>query len=60
MPVPIIAWGVLGVAGLAGAGWAARETGEALDSATRLARWVVVGGALYVSYEALKSSGALK
>ena len=60
MPIPLIAYGVLAVVGVAGAGWAARETGDALDSATKLTKWVVVGGALYVSYRALQAGGALK
>lgn len=60
MPVPLIAWGVLGVAAFAGVGWASKETGEALDSATRLTKWGVVAGGLYVSYRALKTSGAIK
>lgn len=59
MPAPLI-WGALALGGIFGAGWAARETGEAMDSATRLAKWAVVGGGLYVSYRALKTAGALK
>lgn len=59
MAAPII-WGVLVVGGIYGAGWASGRAGEALDSATRLTRWGVVGGGLYVSYQALKSAGAIK
>lgn len=60
MPLPLIAWGGLAVAGLYGAGWAARETGEAMDSTARALKWATVAGGLYVSYQALKSSGAIK
>lgn len=57
MGLPVIA---LAVAGVYGFGWAMRETGDAMDSATKLTRWGVVAGGLYVSYQALKSSGAIK
>lgn len=60
MPIPFIAYGVLAVAGIYGAGWAMKETGEAMDSATKLTKWGVVAGGLYVSYQALKSAGAIK
>ncbi len=60
MPIPLIAWAGLAVAGVAGVGWAAKETGEAMDSATRLTKWGVVAGGLYVSYAALKSGGVIK
>lgn len=60
MPVPLIAWGALAVGGALGVGWASRETGEMIDSATRLTKWGIVAGGLYVSYRALDSFGALK
>ena len=60
MPVPLIAWGVLAVGGALGVGWASKETGEALDSATQLTKWGVVAGGLYVSYKALQTAGAIK
>lgn len=59
MPAPII-WGGLAVAGALGFGWAAKETGEAFESATKLTKFGIVAGGLYVSYRALKTSGALK
>ncbi|MEJ5217105.1 hypothetical protein WG622_02540 [Cognatishimia sp. D5M38] len=59
MPAPLI-WGGLFVAGLYGFGWAAKETGEAAESMSRLTKYGIVAGGLYVSYRALKSSGALK
>lgn len=55
-----IAWAALAIGGFAVAGWAARETGEALESGQRFARWAVAGGVVYVSYRALQSAGALK
>jgi len=48
------------VAGIATAGWAARQGGDAAESATQLAKWGAVAGAVYVSYRALQSAGALK
>lgn len=59
MVAPII-WGGLAVAGVLGAGWAANEAGDAAESGAKLAKWVTVAGGLYVSYRALKASGALK
>ncbi|MGH1445577.1 MAG: hypothetical protein ACRBBO_05985 [Cognatishimia sp.] len=58
--MPLIAWGVLAVAGVYGAGWAAKETGEAVESTTQLTKWGIVAGGLYVGYRVAKSSGALK
>lgn len=60
MPFPLIAWGALAVGGAIGVGWASKETGEALDAATRLTKWGVVAGGLYVSYKALQTAGAIK
>lgn len=60
MAAPLIAWGVLAVVGTYGAGWAMKETGDVVDSATSLTKWCVVAGALYVSYRAMQSTGALK
>jgi hypothetical protein len=42
------------------AGDAAEQVGGAAEKGAHLAKWAVAGGALYVSYRALKSSGALK
>lgn len=58
MVAPII-WGGMAIAGLAATAYAAREAGEAADSATRLVQWATVAGGLYVSYRALKASGAI-
>lgn len=60
MPVPLIVWGGLAVAGLWGAGYAAREAGEAADDLTKLTRALTVAGGLYVSYRALQAGGVLK
>lgn len=57
MGLPLIA---LAVAGVYGVGWAMKETGDTADSLTQLTKWGIVGGGLFVSYKALKSSGALK
>lgn len=59
MPVHLI-WGGLAVAGVFGLGWAAQETGEAAGELNQLGKTLIVAGGLYVSYRALKSSGALK
>lgn len=58
MVAPII-WGGVALAGIAASAWAAREAGDAADSATRLVQWGTVAGGLYVSYRALKASGAV-
>ena len=57
MVAPII-WGGVAVAGLAATAWAADSAGEAADSAARLVKWGTVAGGLYVSYRALRASGA--
>lgn len=59
MAAPLI-WAGLALAGVYGVGWAAKEGGEAMDSATRLTKWAIVGGSVYVSYKALQSAGAIK
>lgn len=59
MVAPLI-WGGLALAGIAGVGWAANESGEAMDSTAKALKWATVAGGLYVSYRALKSAGALK
>lgn len=43
--IPLIIFGI-GVTG-----WAAHETGDALDSAARLSKWMVIGGSLYLIYD---------
>lgn len=59
--MPVVAWWIgAGIVGLFGVGYAADKSGEAMDSATRLTRWLVIGGVVYVSYEAAKSAGAIK
>ena len=58
--MPVIIWGALGLAGVLGAGWAAKETGEAADSLTKLTKWSLVAGGAYVAYKGLKSTGAIK
>jgi hypothetical protein len=59
--IPIWLWALGGTAVvLDQAGDAAEQVGDAAEKSTNLTKWVVVGGALYVSYQALKSSGAIK
>jgi len=41
-------------------GDAAEQMGDAAAKSAELAKWVVVGGALYVAYRAAKTSGAIK
>lgn len=36
------------------------ELDEAADSVTRLTKWGIVAGGLYVSYKALQTAGAIK
>lgn len=59
MVAPII-WGGMFVAGVLGAGWAAKQGTDAIDAGARLAKWSAIGGGVYISYRALKASGALK
>jgi hypothetical protein len=58
--MPLIIWGALGVAGLYGAGWAAKEGGDAMDSTANVLKWASVAGGLYLAYSVAKSSGAIK
>lgn len=69
MAVPLIPliWGGIGLAGgylgyktLDEAGQAAEAAGEAAEKSTDLAKWLVLGGGLYVSYRAMKSAGVIK
>lgn len=60
MPIPLIAWAGVAIAGLYVAGDAAKKAGEAAEGASSLAKWATIGGGLYVSYAALRASGALK
>lgn len=55
-----IAWAALAVLGIYGVGWASREAGEAAGQGTKLVKWGVVAGGMYVSYRALQSAGAIK
>ena len=59
MAAPLI-WAGLAVAGIVGAGWAAKETEGAANATAKALKWATVAGGLYVSYRALQSSGALK
>lgn len=59
MVAPII-WGGLALAGIVGAGWAAKETEGAANATAKALKWATVAGGLYVSYRALQSAGALK
>ena len=56
MPVPII----LGIAAIGAGAWALHETSDALDSATSLTKWAVIGGGVYVAFRALQAGGVLK
>lgn len=60
MPLPAIGWVILGIGGLAGAGWVARETGDAAEATTELVKWATIAGGVYVSYRALQAAGAIK
>jgi hypothetical protein len=59
MVAPLI-WAGVALGGLYLGGKALNEVGEAADKTARLAKWSTAGGALYVSYLALKSGGVLK
>lgn len=55
MPAAIAA-----IVGIGAFGWAIKETGDAVDSATRLSRWLVAGGAVYVAYRVAQAQGVAK
>ncbi len=57
--MPIIAWGVLGLGGVLGVGWAAKESANTVDAMARLTKWAAVGGGLYLTYSTLKKTGAI-
>ena len=57
MPIPLIVWGVIA---LGAGGYAMSQTADAAEQSAKLARWVAIGGGLYVSYRALQATGALK
>lgn len=64
---PLVIRGALFIGGLYVAGSAAKKVGQAADdsdeaigNAATLAKWATIGGGLYVSYQALKATGALK
>lgn len=42
------------------AGQAIEATGDAAEKSTKLVKYAVIGGGLYVAYKVAKSSGALK
>lgn len=60
MVLPLIVWGGVVVGGLWVAGKAADDIGDAAEKSADLAKWATIGGAVYVSYRALKAYGAIK
>lgn len=60
MPAPFIVYGAIAIAGLATAGYAAKSAEGMFAEASKLTRYAVIGGGLYVSYRALKAGGVLK
>ncbi|WP_321363540.1 hypothetical protein [uncultured Celeribacter sp.] len=59
MAFPVVGVG-LAILGVFGVGWAAKEGGEAMDSTAKALKWATVAGGVYISYQALKSAGAIK
>ncbi|MCG7622733.1 hypothetical protein [Epibacterium sp. Ofav1-8] len=59
MVAPLV-WAGIALGSLYLGGKAISDAGQAAESATKLAKWSVAGGALYVSYRALKAGGVLK
>ena len=59
MVAPII-WAGVALGGLYLGGKAIQDAGEAADKTAKLVKWSTAGGALYVSYRALKAGGVLK
>ncbi len=60
MPVPLIIWAGVGVAGLVAGGYAADKVTGATEEAAKLTKWAVAGGTVYVAYRALQATGSLK
>ena len=54
--VPPLVW----IGGIAVVGWTAKQFGDAFEDSSKLVKWATIGGAVYVSYQALKSAGAIK
>jgi hypothetical protein len=48
------------IAGIAATGWAARGVSDALEDASELTKWAVIGGGLFVAYRASKSAGLIR
>lgn len=48
------------IAGLAIGAFGLTKADDAAESGAKLAKWATIGGGLYVSYAALKSTGVLK
>jgi len=51
---------VLWIGGLLAGGYMLGKAGDAAEGTAKLAKWGAIGGTVYVSYLALKSSGAIK
>lgn len=60
MPIPIVVWAGIGIAGLWGGSRLIDETGQAIDATTRLVTAGALAGGVYVSYRALQAGGVLK
>ena len=58
MPPVVIPF--LWIGGIVAAGWGAKQGASMLENASTTTKWAVAGGALYVSYKALQSAGAIK
>lgn len=57
--MPLI-WGVVIVAGLFGAGYAADEIGDAADQSANLAKWAAALMALYLVFQVMRAGGRVK
>ncbi|MBO6603859.1 MAG: hypothetical protein JJ938_17595 [Roseicyclus sp.] len=60
MPVPLILWGGVALGGLYLAERALDEAGDAAQASAEMLKWAAIAGGVYLSYQALKSAGALK
>lgn len=58
--MPVIVWAGAGLLALLGVGWSANKVGDAMDSTTGLAKWVVIGGAVYLVYQGVKIAKVAK
>lgn len=59
MPV-VVWWGIVGIAGLLAANEVVDSAGDAAAKSAGLAKWVAIGGGIYLGYGLAKKAGYIK